>query len=119
MRTHDKIKIGHVENTKYNGYNEVVFDCYTHPWEKDLKDIIQAVFIQSGATPKSKAYGRVVHQKLVEFLASQGVAEDAMPPLLEYSALSVHNAFSMVPPPSSPPPAPVPVVIDEETSINE
>ena len=105
LKTHDSMGFGHVENTKYNGYNELVLDSVKYPWEDELSDMVEAVFVQAGSPPSAYSYARLAHMALVHQLnqtaiikTGEGLPLEEVPPLLEYDALQKTTPFTVLEP---------------------
>lgn len=49
-------------------YNEVVLDSWALPWEADLGAIVEAMFVQAGATPTTHARSVQLHRALLPAL---------------------------------------------------
>jgi len=50
-------------------YNEVVMDKWEHPWEPELAELIEAVFIPHGASPSVLQMAREEHADIVDRIA--------------------------------------------------
>ena len=49
--------------------NEVLFDIWEQPWEPDLPNIVEAVFIAYDAEPAAILWARASHAAIVELVA--------------------------------------------------
>ena len=49
-------------------YNEIIIDKWRDPWEPELQQMIEAVFVAPMASMSSMAYARAVHNAVVERL---------------------------------------------------
>lgn len=72
-------------------YNEVIIDKWHSPWEPDLKDMIEAVFISPWASSEAEAYGRAVQRALVQLLGVDSV----MLPLVTYDHTATSDPFQL------------------------
>jgi hypothetical protein len=72
-------------------YNELLFDIWDQPWDPDLADMVEAVFVQKRGTQGSKEYARLVHHKLLQRIGAR-----ASPPLVEYDPSADRNPFSLL-----------------------
>ena len=61
--------------------NELILDTWDMPWEPELAEMIDAVFVEAGASAASAAWARAAHAALVELLAPD---EPTRVPLLTY-----------------------------------
>ena len=52
-------------------YNEIIIDKWRDPWEPELEQMIEAVFVAPMASMSSMAYARAVHDAVVERLGFQ------------------------------------------------
>ena len=73
-------------------YNEIIIDKWRDPWEPELQQMIEAVFVAPMASMSSMAYARAVHNAVVERLGFRV-------PLLFYDASCTDgNPFTLVEP---------------------
>ena len=72
-------------------HNEVIIDKWHSPWEPDLKDMIEAVFISPWASSEAEAYGRAVQRALVQLLGVDSV----MLPLVTYDHTATSDPFQL------------------------
>lgn len=99
MRLHDAAGTGHVENTRYNGYNEIVLDAWRYQWEPELSQIVAATFVVAGSSPAARAYARLAHDSLVETLNRTAAGALAVvPPLVEYDRTNTKEPFRLIDP---------------------
>ena len=82
MEVHDSLGTGYTGPFEPGmwPYNELLFDSWTQPWEPDLAQMVEAVFVQKRGTSGSKEHGRLVHRKLLQRI---GASTDDLP-LVEY-----------------------------------
>ena len=74
---------------------QVILDKYTHPWEHDLAELFEAVFISPHASRATRRYAEAVHTALVEKL---GYTDDPTRlPLLHYDVTKTSNPFTHMP----------------------
>ena len=85
---HGPISGDHLEQL----YNELVFDAHTMPWEDDLMDMVEAVFVQARGTPGATENGRQLHRSVLQF-TGKSVAEI---PLLRYDPSKEMNPFTQI-----------------------
>ena len=65
-------------------YNEIILDAWREPWEPDLNELIEAVFLRSDFSAEDVAVAVRTQQ---EILAKLGIAtehKDEMLPLITY-----------------------------------
>ena len=71
-------------------YNEVIVDKKDRPWEPDLPEMIEAVFVSPWASEPAMAYARAVRDALVRLLQ----VEPQRLPLLSYDHTATSEPFA-------------------------
>ena len=74
------------------GYNELVLDTWRYPWADDVTELVEAVFVQANATPKSVEFGRQLH---AAFLHATGQQPQRVP-LVRYDATAAREPFKLI-----------------------
>ena len=74
-------------------YNELVFDSWVQPWEPDLAEMVEAVFVQARGTEGATNNGRALRRRILELNPQLG--EDAIP-LVRYDPSADSEPFSFV-----------------------
>ena len=94
METHDGMGMGYDGPlTTEQKYNELLFaSTGLDAWEADLKDMVQAVFVQSGSTAQSRENGRLLQQSVLQHT---GAVADAIP-LVEYDPSRDSEPFRLL-----------------------
>ena len=96
MEVHDGLGMGYDGPlTTEQKYNELVFASMgADAWEPDLKDMVQAVFVQSASTKQARENGRLLQRSVLQHT---GAVADAIP-LVEYDPSRDSTPFRLLEP---------------------
>jgi hypothetical protein len=71
---------------------QVVLDKWRQPWDPDIREMVDAVYIAPGASTAAKVFTHLVHQAL---LARLNATVDELP-FLTYDHRAEENAFVQI-----------------------